>query len=394
MSEEPLSPKTDKNHWAKLAESLGITPSTEPKDSSGEAVLQQPDATAMIEKDVPSGEATSRLSDNQTTSQTPASVPASIPLRRGLASESRSASNWDEIARQLGLAPTNTPTAPTTDVLESTPPAAPSEMESGVASAPAVAEPTSPQTAIGDTGPVLSPLEQTIEPPVFEEAMSVTVAGPDEPSPIVQEEVTPSGDWLEEQVVAPVEASGASTETWPLTQDILDIKDSKQAVATDTLFLPEATSPMLSDERGEAAGSQVAEKKSRKRHRRKKKSRGTATVNPEPFEEELPEIVELATVADDNGALPAPRGSDEASQERERELSQASEGQRKKGHRATADTTQATDEADDVIQGGEDGDLVRPAHKAIPGWSEVVGYVIQKNMEARSRRPNHRDRRR
>jgi len=394
MSEEPLSSRSDKGHWDKLAESLGIKPSVETGDSLGGGVLKQPEHSETKEE-TPSGEASpSSAVEDQTKVEGSASAPSGIPLRRGWASESRPASNWDEIARQLGIVPSHPSATATSDSLEPVPASALTKGASGVAPAPAALERISPQTAASDPGPVLSPVEQTIEPPVFEDATSVAVAGPEETATIVQEEVAPSGDWLEEQVVAPVEASGASGDTWPITQDILDIKDSKQAIAADTLFLPEVTSVVPSDKQEDEAESRAAEKKGRKRHRRKKKSRGTTPVNPEPFEEELPEIVELASAEEDNGALPAPHGSNEGSGTRRQEVVDASDGARKKGHRTTSETAHVTDDVEELPEGGEDSDVVRPAHKAIPGWSEVVGYVIQKNMESRSRRPNHRDRRR
>jgi hypothetical protein len=248
--------------------------------------------------------------------------------------------------------------------------------------------------AATDTGAILPRVEQTVEPPVFEDAMSVTVASPEEPADIVQEEVALSGDWLEEQVVGPVETPERSAEIWPLTHDVLDVKDSRQAIAADTLFLPEVTSSPPSDQQEGEAELRTAEKKSRKRHRRKRKSRGATPINPEPFEEELPEIVELASAGEDNGTLSPSLVTDKDNREQQQEISGASGKEPKHRHHAKPDTTQATDEVEEPPQGDEDSDLVRPAHKAIPGWSEVVGYVIQKNLESRSRRPNHRDRRR
>lgn len=391
MSEEPLSPSSDKGHWDKLAESLGIKPSAEVEESSRGVALKQPEHSEMREE-TQSVEASSTSShEDQTRADGSASVPGGIPVRRGWSRESRSTGNWDEIARQLGLVPSGPSTGSTPDSPETAPASPLSEAPSGMAPA---GESTVPHMAATDTGAILPRVEQTVEPPVFEDAMSVTVASPEEPADIVQEEVALSGDWLEEQVVGPVETPERSAEIWPLTHDVLDVKDSRQAIAADTLFLPEVTSSPPSDQQEGEAELRTAEKKSRKRHRRKRKSRGATPINPEPFEEELPEIVELASAGEDNGTLSPSLVTDKDNREQQQEISGASGKEPKHRHHAKPDTTQATDEVEEPPQGDEDSDLVRPAHKAIPGWSEVVGYVIQKNLESRSRRPNHRDRRR
>lgn len=395
MSEESWSSRSDKGHWEKLAESLGITPLAETTDTSKSADAEQhPDAFGTSEQQVRAvGESSDASAEGEGKPGRAASVPESIPLRSKWAPNPVAAASWDEIARQLGLAPSGGSASPVSNPLEGAAQSVMPEAQQERTPQSPAAEPMLPSSAGSDASLILSPVEQTIEPPQLEEATFVTVATPEEPADIVQEEVSPAGDWLEEQVVAPVETPKGTSQAWPLTQDILDLKDAKHAVAADTLSLPEATPPMASGD-GErlATDSRMAEKKSRKRHRRKKKSRGTAPVNPEPFEEELPEIVELATGEKDEETLAVSQSLDEGVKKRQQEMPLALKKEQKKDGFAAADATET--EAEDATQTGEDSDLMRPAHKAIPGWSEVVGYVIQKNMAARARRPNHRDRRR
>ncbi|MGQ9562377.1 MAG: hypothetical protein ACUVTH_02500 [Thermogutta sp.] len=400
MSEEPRSSKFDKGHWEKLAELLGIASAAETADisESMETVEsadtgEHPNAIGTGELGAQSVPADGGLSArDQAKAEVAASVPESIPLRSNWAPRPVAAASWDEIARQLGLAPSSSSASPVSDWLEGAAQSVMPEAQQERTPQSSAAEPMLP-SAGSDASLILSPVEQTIEPPQLEEATFVTVATPEEPADIVQEEVSPTGDWLEEQVVAPVETPKGTSEAWPLTQDIVDLKDAKHAVAADTLLLPEVTPPMASGD-GErlAMDSRMAEKKSRKRHRRKKKLRGTAPVNPEPFEEELPEIVELATGEKDEETLVVSQSLDEGVKKRQQEGPLALEKEHKKDNSTAGEATE--NEAEDATQMGEDSDLMRPAHKAIPGWPEVVGYVIQKNMAARARRPNHRDRRR
>lgn len=396
MSEEPLLPKSDKNHWDQLAESLGIASSQTPQEMTCRPDVEE-SANLMAGGDK-GQEATGTVAPSIRT-ETPEEkpVPGSIPLRRGWGSKPRTSGNWDEIAGQLGLVPAGPSASAGTEAPERAATPAMTSPETAPAF-PAVTKekPRELQVEESDTTPVLAPLEQTIVPPALAEASLVAVASPEEESHVIQEEVSPRGNWLEEQVVAPVEASEESADVWPLTHDILDIKDSTQAVAADTLSLTEAAAESPSDKTEEVAEAGVAERKGRKRHRRKKKSR-TTPVNPEPFEEELPEIVELATVAEDNGGVPARSPSEEEDKTGARDLSSITlEMDRKKSRRTAHDTAREPkeEETEEPLEGDEDADLARPSHKAIPGWAEVVGYVVQKNMEARARRPNHRDRRR
>ncbi|HOP78624.1 MAG TPA: hypothetical protein PLD05_14115 [Thermogutta sp.] len=392
MTEEPLS-QSEKNHWDKLAELLGIKPSAEPQPSQ-EDVARGEQAAQLETAQTPqecSQDIASQRGDQIAPEKTPV-VPDSIPLRRTWVTKPRSAGNWDEIIGQLGLSTSAASPTPVSASVE------PSGVSADAVSVPpqATGEKVSPElTAEGEARPVLTPLEQTIVPPALEEASVVALATPEEKPPIVQEEVTPPGEWLEEQVVAPVEVIEEAEEVWPQTHDILDIKDSRDAVAADTLLVTEVPQVLQDKELGEPEGKR-GEKKGRKRHRRKKKSR--APVTPEPFEEELPEIVELATTGEDNGTTAESSPSQGMTVGAGRERTASAKADRKKrprpSHDVAEDAAEAEIDAGEADEDDEAAEISRPSHKAIPGWAEVVGYVIEKNLEARSRRPNHRDRRR
>jgi len=396
MSEEPLLPKSDKNHWDQLAESLGLAPSAKPQEQHRAESEHLEGCLQGSEKSQQAAESVAPPGENQIPEKKSA-VPDKIPLQRGWMPKPRTSGNWDEIAGQLGLAPARPSVPVGTEASEREAPPAPASQEVAPKSRGAAAKgPSVLPVKEGDTTPMLAPIEQTIVPPALAEASLVAVATPEEEPHIIQEEVSPGGDWLEEQVVVPVEASDESADVWPLTHDILNIKDSNQAVAADTLSLSEPAPESPGGKSEGMAEAGAPERKGRKRHRRKKKSR-PAPVNPEPFEEELPEIVELATVAEDNGVAPATPSPEEETRDGGRDVSSTSlEMDRKKTRRAGREVVREprTEDSEEPLEGDEDADLARPSHKAIPGWAEVVGYVVQKNMDARARRPNHRDRRR
>jgi len=391
MTEEPL-PQSEKNHWDKLAELLGIKPSAEPQPSQ-EDVARGEQAAQLETAQTPqecSQDIASQSGDQTAPEKTPV-VPDSIPLRRSWVTKPRSAGNWDEIISQLGLSTSGVSTPPASASVE---PSSSADVASGPSQA--TQEKVSPKpTAEVEARPLLTPMEQTIVPPALEEASVVALATPEEEPPIVQEEVTPPGEWLEEQVVGGVERIEEAGEVWPLTHDILDIKDSRDAVAADTLLVTEVPQVLQDKELGEPEGKR-GEKKGRKRHRRKKKSR--APVTPEPFEEELPEIVELATTGEDNGTTAESSPSQGMTVGAGRERTASAKADRKKrprpSHDVAEDAAEAEIDAGEADEDDEAAEISRPSHKAIPGWAEVVGYVIEKNLEARSRRPNHRDRRR
>ncbi len=391
MTEEPLS-QSEKNHWDKLAELLGVKPASESQSSPADAAQGERPAspqTAQTSQES-SNTVVSQVGNQVPPKETPI-VPDSIPLRRSWVTKPRSAGNWDEVMGQLGLAPVG-----------ASPPAvgpsvAPSNVSADAAlvSREAKQEEALPEpAAVGETRPLFAPVEQTIVPPALEEASLVALATPEEERPIVQEEVTPPGDWLEEQVVAGGEGMKEAGEVWPVTHDILDIKDSQEAVAADTLLVTDV--PQLSQEKELAEGEgKRGEKKGRKRHRRKKKAR-TPPVNPEPFEEELPEIVELATTAEENGTTAESPSTQAVSTATGQEETARSKADRKKRRRPSHEVAEDAAEADTegTAEDDEGAEISRPSHKAIPGWAEVVGYVIEKNLAARARRPNHRERRR
>jgi hypothetical protein len=237
-----------------------------------------------------------------------------------------------------------------------------------------------------------APVEQTIAPEPFEEASVVAVTLPpeEEVREVIQAEVTPQGDWLEEQVVAPVEGENPPAPLVPVVEEILTPSSAGRAVAADTATLQPVVADVSSGESASEAEALTGEKKKRRRKRRKKRS-GVAPVSPEPFEEELPEIVELAVSgAEANGETGESPEEAEPTQAVREEPEVAP--QRKRRSVTSAESKPEEEEAHDT----DEEEIPRPSHKAVPGWAEVVGYVIQKNLEARSRRSGYgsRDRRR
>ena len=390
-SESSSKQRTENDPWAKLAEFLGLRPgdsgaeSSQPSSGSATPV----EGSATDQRDTPSESQQPVEQPSVTVTQasgkspgpiTLEAIPDRIPLRRWTP-RSRSGGDWDDIAAQLGLRPKET--------------AAPAE---GVTSDQMTARPTgekgTSETVSPSTGALewFAPVEQTIAPEPFEEASVVAVTLPpeEEVREVVQAEVTPQGDWLEEQVVAPVEGENPPAPLVPVVEEILTPSSAGRAVAADTATLQPVVADVSSGESASEAEALTGEKKKRRRKRRKKRS-GVAPVSPEPFEEELPEIVELAVSgAEANGETGESPEEAEPTQAVREEPEVAP--QRKRRSVTSAESKPEEEEAHDT----DEEEIPRPSHKAVPGWAEVVGYVIQKNLEARSRRSGYgsRDRRR
>jgi len=390
-SESSSKQRTENDPWAKLAEFLGLRPgdsgaeSSQPSSGSATPV----EGSATDQRDTPSESQQPVEQPSVTVTQasgkspgpiTLEAIPDRIPLRRWTP-RSRSGGDWDDIAAQLGLRPKET--------------AAPAE---GVTSDQMTARPTgekgTSETVSPSTGALewFAPVEQTIAPEPFEEASVVAVTLPpeEEVREVIQAEVTPQGDWLEEQVVAPVEGENPPAPLVPVVEEILTPSSAGRAVAADTATLQPVVADVSSGESASEAEALTGEKKKRRRKRRKKRS-GVSPVSPEPFEEELPEIVELAVSgAEANGETGESPEEAEPTQAVREEPEVAP--QRKRRSVSSAESKPEEEEAHET----DEEEIPRPSHKAVPGWAEVVGYVIQKNLEARSRRSGYgsRDRRR
>lgn len=388
MSEsvEPTQPQ--ENHWKKLAETLGIASETE---SAAEQHGTSGLSSSATEESGVAGEGGSEKweegAECSARSSTGSASPDAIPLKRAWKPQPLPSGNWDAIASQLGLA-----TSPGD--------ASSREAESLSAVCPASSamigtsdedEEGSPR--VGSAS--LSLVEQTVIPPALAEASSVAVAVPEETREVIQADVNPVANWLEEQVVAPLEEKPVLENLLPVSHEVFDAVAREEAIAADTVRLE----PILLGEGEEKVGSAPEEEATRgrsgkKRRRRRGKSQTSPRVSPEPFEEELPEIVELAAEEAETDL-----GLEESAERDAPERDRASHSRRDRGTgnvgKATVDTD-SDEEEEDTEEGSEESEIPRPSHKAIPGWAEVVGHVIQKNMEARARRsgPNHRERRR
>lgn len=389
MSEsvEPTQPR--ENHWKKLAETLGIASETE--SAAEQAATLGLVSSASEEPGVAAERASEKQGQGEecsARSSTGLASPDAIPLKRAWKPQPLPSGNWDAIASQLGLAP---------------PPGDASSREVG---SPSAARSTSPpRIATSEEGKEgtptvaaasLSLVEQTVTPPALAEASSVAVAVPEETHEVTQADVSPVANWLEEQVVAAMEEKPALENLLPVSHEVFEAVARKEAIAADTVRLE----PIPLREGEENVGSVPEEEATRgrsgkKRRRRRGKSQASPRVSPEPFEEELPEIVELAAEEAETDL-----GLEESAERDAPERDRASHSRRDR--RTTGNAGKATvdkdsdEEEEDTEEGSEESEIPRPAHKAIPGWAEVVGHVIQKNMEARARRsgPNHRERRR
>ncbi|MBC7353533.1 MAG: hypothetical protein H5U08_14320 [Thermogutta sp.] len=399
MAEAPESSskqRSESDPWSKLAEFLGLRPA----DSGAESSQSSPasatpvQGSATDQHDTPSesqqpGEQPSVTAGTQASGKcqgpvTLEAIPDRIPLRRWTP-RTPSGGDWDDIAAQLGLRPKET--------------AAPSEQARSeeisekisveAKETKGTSETTAPPPAALEW---LVPVEQTIAPVPFDEASVVAVTLPpeEEAREVVQAEVAPEGDWLEEQVVAPAKGEDSTAPFLPVVEEILPPASAGRAVAADTATLQ----PVVADVSSGASASETealpGERKKRRKRRRKKRS-GAAPVSPEPFEEELPEIVELAVSgAEANGET----GESPEQAEATETIRERPEVAPSRKRRSPASAKGEVEEEED--HEGEEEEIPRPSHKAVPGWAEVVGYVIQKNMEARTRRSGYgsRDRRR
>ena len=395
MAESPESSskqRSESDPWSKLAEFLGLRSG----DSAAEVSQSASDSAAPVEgraTDRPEGTLETRksvaesgvIAGGQAAGQSTGSVsveaiPDRIPLRRWKP-RTPSGGNWDDIAAQLGLRPKET-AAPSE-------PARSEEISVEAKETKGTSETPAPPPAALEW---LAPVEQTIAPVPFEEASVVAVTLPpeEEAREVVQAEVAPEADWLEEQVVAPAKGEDATAPFMPVVEEILPPASAGRAVAADTATLQPVVADVSSGESASEAEALTGEKKKRRRKRRKKRS-GVAPVSPEPFEEELPEIVELAVSgAEANGETGESPEEAEPTQAVREEPEVAP--QRKRRSVTSAESKPEEEEAHDT----DEEEIPRPSHKAVPGWAEVVGYVIQKNLEARSRRSGYgsRDRRR
>lgn len=381
MTNSSGQPKAEKDSWAQLAEILGVATHAEP---AGEPKVETSgaDEGPGVGRNSPGGASISlsQTGGNESAGTVPEAVPDRIPLKRWTP-RVRTGGNWDEIASQLGLRKAEPESvgsaqpsaAPTLGAPEKSTPQAPS-LERGRSE---VSDKAFPEW--------LTPAEETIVPPPLDEASVVAVTPPPEHGSrdIIQAEVAPPTSWLEEQVVAPAEAAEVDEQLMPVVEDVVHTVPGNKAIAADTVTLQPVVPPDLTE--GKSGEETVGPERKKRRRRRRKKRAAPPPVSPEPFEEELPEIVELATTE------AAANGED---LESEGPTAQASALETAAGSSRTDSTSNLEAEEKEVEESQEEEDIPRPSHKAVPGWAEVVGYIIQKNMEARNRRPGYRDRRR
>ncbi|WP_347245646.1 hypothetical protein [Thermogutta sp.] len=392
-SESTSKQRAESDPWSKLAEILGLRPgesnasSAEPSTdatATGEGTATHPAETSSeirTSREETRGVPTTQVSAKPAGTIPLEAIPDRIPLRRWTP-RTPSGGNWDDIAAQLGLRPKESPATAEE--------AKPGEISAEGKEEKGTCQTTAPHPAALEW---LAPVAQTIAPVPFEEASLVAVTLPpeEEAREVVQAEVVPEGNWLEEQVVAPGARENPPAAFAPVVEEILTPASVGRAVAADTATLqPVVTDVPASGSAAMEAEALPGEKKKRRRRRRKKRS-GVAPVSPEPFEEELPEIVELAVSgAEGNGETGESSEKAVASQVVHEEPETGSPRKR----RSDPSVTSAAEEEEN--QEAEDEEIPRPSHKAVPGWAEVVGYVIQKNLEARNRRSGYgsRDRRR
>lgn len=384
MTDETARADKPKDPWAQLAESLGLapkeeSPGSEKASSASEEVMSSPaevagssadaEPAAVSQVETPPGEGPKTA------------IPDRIRLR-SWSRRTQSGGNWEAIASQLGVRPAEQAGQKAGETPRG------SESESLSPLVQEVAEESA--AGVQSLVDVLRPAEEMIVPPPLEDAslVAVTVPAERDEREVVQTDVSPPGDWLDEQVAAVVEPQ-AREDLQPVVAEILRSAPESEALAADTLTLAEGdVQPGVS---GGPETAAVTEKKKRRRRRKKKRSASTP-ISPEPFEEELSEIVELATKQAGNGEEEEAEAATDVVETSHRDTEEVAVA----SYADKARHMPADDGSEEGAEVDEHDDIPRPSHKAVPGWAEVVGYVIQKNMEARSRKPsyNPRDRRR
>lgn len=324
------------NHWDALASTLGAQPTPQEVDAT------QPKPTV---------------------SQTPPPrKPA--PRKESVAAAPPRTANWDMLASELGLEPAPQPVAPPRAAAprQVVPPAIPKQERRPVPPAAFAPKPAAFAPKQEDQAPTPPELPEE-SPNFFDERFDF-----EEPFDLLESSETPAG------AAEAGEETAESTEKRPRKRRRrrrrgrggesreAGVSATEEAVPTlaedldrePVVAQAEATGEESPDE---AAAEGETEEKRRPRRRRSRRGR----------KRREPEAVEGVAAVPAEGAAPAEAHDEDMLDEH----------------------LLAADDLLDVGE-GEEGDEERPARlgfRGIPSWQETVGLLVDKNIEARSKRP-------
>jgi len=296
-----MSDDKQKDHWQALAADLGATPAPESPPPP------------LVEK--------------------PAEPGGRVPPAARRPAPKRSASGWNELAKELGISV----------------PAEPAEVAPAPVPAPRSARQASPCEPAEARRPIV-PEARSVEAPEAAEADKPAKKRRRRRRPRGQGEPAVSGAEVAlPEAVGPEEA--ASDEILPLPQG-------------DELVLFETESPKVEGEPGAEPSPERG--KRRRRRPRRKKSAATAATS------------ETAAPAEES-KTPAPEAP---APKRSRRAKSAEIDDVEEDATADADVDEDADEAPSPTT-----KKLSPTHRGIPSWEEAGGLVIAVNMESRAKRP-------
>lgn len=340
-----------RNHWADLAEKLGLSPE-ETKKAEEAAQPQEEEA----ESDESAGDEQVLEEGQYREAKTQWKPPP----------EGISAKSWQSLLQTLGL-PVE---IPQTQETSETPGAETPAEQGPQADTSAEGAPQPEQSDAPAGADDLEPMTAMIELPEFPEPPVVATVESDYPpdTPISEEAVLPPGEWGVEEAVHPSEGDEENADWETIDETVGGFYDSDSAFKASTLF----------DE--DDLPSVPSRRKKRRRGRRKKSKPMLPVEETEedylhPSADEIEPIDDLDEAAGEATTEAAPEAK---TQEPDESDKSRSKGRGRKRKRRSKDK-QSSDEVSD----SDEAEPQKESHRGITTWDETIGAVIDNNLKSR-----------